>query len=71
VRGGSRKGAGRKTLFPGKTERITISVTPSAVRKANEISAFLMAQNAGIPVSISDAFEEAIGAYRLSPKKKK
>jgi hypothetical protein len=71
VRGGYREGAGRKTLFPGKTKRKTISLTLEAVAKANDVAAALREANPNVTVSVSDAFEAAMKAYPLRRRRKK
>ena len=70
VQGGFREGAGRKTVFPGKTERITISLTPDALEKARQIVAALSKRHPDIKISVSDAFQAAVTAYSLPRKRK-
>lgn len=59
--GGRRAGAGRPSLYPGKTEQISVTLTPLAKEAATETAAELQAVT--IPpkrITFSDAVEYLI-----------
>ena len=67
LRGGFREGSGRKSLFPGKTEKVTVKLTPlardAAQRTADHLSTskprIRTAQDVDV-VTLSDAVEYLI-----------
>jgi hypothetical protein len=63
TRGGHRDGAGRKSLYPGKHAKLTVSVTPETALKARALAS-------AMGTTVSDAVEAAIRAFdsRCAPK---
>lgn len=67
LRGGFREGSGRKSLFPGKTEKVTVKLTPLARDAAQQTADHLStskprirtAQDVDV-VTLSDAVEYLI-----------
>jgi hypothetical protein len=60
--GGVRPGAGRPTLFPGKTRRITFTLTDQTVDRAEEMAEYL-------GCSLSDVVEASLIEFQRHVKR--